>query len=154
MFFNLSDDCMATDQMTINRNGWKSKKREFCHTMKLYNVNIYKEITFICGYYGENDLVNKVLSHVCTHLTLIFVARAQHYSHFQSFCSSFPMFCNLHSSYTFHSDLIYRKTGVLKIWSGLDLRMVHFWNILKSKPDNWLLTTIYHQESCWKRACG
>lgn len=29
--------------------------------MKLYNVNIYKEITFICGYYGENDLVNKVL---------------------------------------------------------------------------------------------
>lgn len=34
--------------------------------MKLYNVNIYKEITFICGYYGENDLVNKVLSHVCT----------------------------------------------------------------------------------------
>lgn len=46
--------------------------------MKLYNVNIYKEITFICGYYGENDLVNKVLSHVCTHLTLIHVARAQH----------------------------------------------------------------------------
>lgn len=37
------------------------KKRIFCHTMKLYNVNIYKEITFICGYYGENDLVNKVL---------------------------------------------------------------------------------------------
>lgn len=39
--------------------------------MKLYNVNIYKEITFICGYYGENDLINKVLSHVCTLLTLI-----------------------------------------------------------------------------------
>lgn len=44
----------------------KQKERIFCHTMKLYNVNIYKEITFICGYYGENDLVNKVLSHVCT----------------------------------------------------------------------------------------
>ena len=43
----------------------------FRHTMKLYNVNIYKEITFICGYYRENDLVNKVLSHVCTHLSLI-----------------------------------------------------------------------------------
>lgn len=48
-------------------------KREFCHTEKLYNVNIYKEITFICQYYGKNDLVNKVLSHVCTHLTLIYV---------------------------------------------------------------------------------
>lgn len=50
----------------VDRNGWKSKKKKkktkfFCHTMKLYNVNIYKEITFICGYYGENDLVNKVL---------------------------------------------------------------------------------------------
>lgn len=39
----------------------QKKRIFFCHTMKLYNVNIYKEITFICGYYGENDLVNKVL---------------------------------------------------------------------------------------------
>ena len=54
----------------------KKKKENFCHTMKLYNVNIYKEITFICGYYGENDLVNKVLSHVCTHLTLIHIGGA------------------------------------------------------------------------------
>lgn len=57
-------------------NGWKPKKREFfCHTMKLYNVNIYKEITFICGYYGENDLVNKVLvmfAHIwlCSHCSM------------------------------------------------------------------------------------
>lgn len=49
----------------------ETEKENFCHTMKLYNVNIYKEITFICGYYGENDLVNKVLSHVCTYLILI-----------------------------------------------------------------------------------
>lgn len=46
--------------------------------MKLYNVNIYKEITFICGYYGENDLVNKVLSHVCTHLSLIYISKDQY----------------------------------------------------------------------------
>lgn len=63
LFPSLPDDCMATHPTTsAGMAGNPKKKREFfCHTMKLYNVNIYKEITFICGYYGENDLVNKVL---------------------------------------------------------------------------------------------
>lgn len=48
------------------RNGWEIQKRILSH-YENYTMWIYiKEITFICGYYRENDLVNKVLSHVCT----------------------------------------------------------------------------------------
>ena len=143
MFFNLSDDCMATDQMTINRNGWKSKKKRefFCHTMKLYNVNIYKEITFICGYYGENDLVNKVLSHVCTHLTYWFMLLEPKILPCSPSCPSALLcltFCDLQSSYTFCWDMSFTEKH----------KWVKF-EILKTKPVDQLFNGIMLKTVRW-----
>lgn len=81
---SISYGCMGTDQLKtlsiLTRTGQPSWA--FCHTMKWSNVKIYYSYYYKYIYKKRNhfylwilqgriDLVNKVLSHVCTYLVLI-----------------------------------------------------------------------------------
>lgn len=82
---SISYGCMGTDQFKRQwglRSWLDQPSRAFCHTMKWSNVKIYYSYYYKYIYKKRNhfylwilqgriDLVNKVLSHVCTYLVLI-----------------------------------------------------------------------------------
>lgn len=124
MFFNLSDDCMATDQMTINRNGWKSKKKKRIFvTLWNYTMWIYiKRSLLFVDIMGKMIWLIKSLV-MFAHIWLWFISVEHNtlscswlFLSSSSCPSSLPFhtFYNHHSSDIFHSDWSYTgKTLVL-----------------------------------------
>lgn len=131
---SISYGCMGTDQLKtmriLIRTGQSSPA--FCHTMKWSNVKIYYSYYYKYIYKKRNhfylwilqgriDLVNKVLSHVCTYLILI---------RKWSLCWSFSVSHSLMVQYEKRYEIIWilliyctvlrKKTYVVSILTGRD----------------------------------
>lgn len=134
---SISYGCMGTDQFKTRRNltGTGRPSQAFCHTMKWSNVKIYYSYYYkyiykkINHFYlwilqGRIDLVNKVLSHVCTYLVLIRIS---------SLCWSF--------SVSHYLMVQYEK----KIWKLYE----YYWSILyciEKKNKNYVVSILTGQD--------